>query len=30
MAMRWRVTANEWRPDQVTLLDRDGAKYVDR
>lgn len=30
MAMRWRVTANEWRPDQLTLLDRDGAKDVDR
>lgn len=30
MAMRWRVSASEWKPNQMTMLDRTGAKRVDK
>lgn len=30
MAMRWRVTAEEWQPNQQHLLNRDGGKRVDQ
>lgn len=29
MAMRWRVTADEWQPNQPHLLNREGGKRVD-
>lgn len=29
MAMRWRVTAEEWQPNQHRLLNRDGCHRVD-
>lgn len=30
MAMRWRVSASDWQPNQQRLLNRDGAKIVDK
>ena len=30
MTMKWRVTTSEWKPDQMTLMDRKGSHLVDQ